>query len=385
MTLPKEPQDLIQTIKDFQPHLSAALKTMVVHESPSTDKASLDELANLLENRFRSAGARVEMLAERSHGNNVLAAFPSISHPDAPLGLVLCHYDTVWPLGTLAKQPFEIRDGRAYGPGVYDMKASIAMVETALQAIQSLGEDLPRPLLVLLTSDEEIGSPSSRPHIERLASKSAYVLVIEPPSFKGALKTSRKGVGRFIVEVNGRASHAGTQPEKGISATHELAHQILRLEKLNDPEKGTTVNVGIVHGGTRRNVVAARAVAEVDVRAWTQEEATRLTAAIQGLRPVHPGAVLKIRGGFGRPPMERSEATVNLFRKAQKIGRALGLELGESASGGGSDANFTAALGVPTLDGLGAIGDGAHADDEHILLEPLPMRTALLAELLLNF
>jgi glutamate carboxypeptidase len=298
---------------------------------------------------------------------------------------VLCHYDTVWPLGTLAKQPFEIRDGRAYGPGVYDMKASIAMVETALQAIQSLGEDLPRPLLVLLTSDEEIGSPSSRPHIEQLAQESAYVLVAEPPAIKGALKTSRKGVGRFIVEVNGRASHAGTQPEKGISATHELAHQILRLGELNDPTKGTTVNVGIMHGGTRRNVVAARAVAEVDVRAWTREETERLKSAIYGLKPVHDRAVIKVRGGFGRPPMERSEANVSLFHKAQEVGRALGLELSESASGGGSDANFTSALGVPTLDGLGAVGDGAHADDEHILLEPLPIRTALLAALILDF
>jgi glutamate carboxypeptidase len=263
------------------------------------------------------------------------------------------------------------------------MKASIVMVDFAMRVLIDLSLPLPRPLVVLITADEEIGSPSSRPLIEEEARRAEYVLVLEPPASDGALKTARKGVGRFTLEVHGKAAHAGTQPEKGISANHELAHQILNLHRLNDLDKGTTINVGVVRGGTRRNVIAARAEAELDVRAWTQEEAERIERALQGLVPVHPQAVLRMVGGFDRPPMQRNPAIAALFQRARPVGERLGLDLKESATGGGSDANITAALGVPTLDGLGAPGDGAHSDHEYITLRSWPMRTALLAELLL--
>jgi glutamate carboxypeptidase len=264
------------------------------------------------------------------------------------------------------------------------MKASIVMIEYALRALSSLGLTPLRPITVLITSDEEIGSPSSRILIEEHAREAAYVLVLEPPAGNGALKTARKGVGRFTLEITGKAAHAGTQPEKGASATDELAHQILRLQELNGSEKGTTINVGVVRGGTRRNVIAARAVAELDVRAWTQGAAERIEHAIKTIKPVDPRVKINVVGGFDRPPMPRSPAIVGLYQQAHRIGKQLGLDLKESATGGGSDANFTAALGVPTLDGLGAPGDGAHADKEHILLEPWPVRTALLAALLMQ-
>jgi glutamate carboxypeptidase len=235
-----------------------------------------------------------------------------------------------------------------------------------------------------MTSDEEIGSPTSRELIERQARQADYVLVLEPPTLEGSLKTARKGVGDFSLKVKGIASHAGSQPERGVSAINELAHQILSLQELADGEQGTTVNVGIVEGGSRSNVIAAQAAAKIDVRAWTPQEAERVDLAIKKLEPVNPGAELEIKGGFGRPPMTRTESVVNLFQKAQKIGKQLGMDLEEGSTGGGSDGNFTAALGVPTLDGLGAMGDGAHADDEHILISQLPIRTALLAALLLE-
>lgn len=360
-----------------------SLEWLVSQESPSTQKDLLDRLAEQLKARFQGSGADCILLESTGHGNHVQVSFPPLS--SRPIsGLVLCHYDTVWPPGSLSGHPFRIEGKRAWGPGIFDMKASIVMVEYALRAIQALELHLPRPVTILLTSDEEIGSPSSRALIEHMASEAEYVLVMEPPSKGGALKTARKGIGKFIVEINGRAAHAGTQPEQGVSATHELAYQILSLNKLNSPELGTTVNVGVVRGGTRRNVIAAQAVAEVDVRAWTPEEARRITHAVLNLKPHSSKAKLRIQGGFVRPPMERNRVNAELFQRARDIGKSLGLNLKESATGGGSDANFTAALGVPTLDGLGAIGNGAHADDEQIRVDLLPIRTALLAALLLE-
>jgi glutamate carboxypeptidase len=367
-----------------QSEMLDSLESLVNHESPSTEKDLLDLLAKQLKVRFQELGAECLLLENTTNGNHVQASFLPSTSSRSRSGLVLCHYDTVWPPGTLSSHPFRTEGKRAWGPGIFDMKASIVMVEFAMRAIQALDMRLPRPINVLLTSDEEIGSPSSRALIEHMASEAEYVLVMEPPSKDGALKTARKGIGKFIVEINGRAAHAGTQPEQGVSATHELAHQILNLHKLNDPKQGTTVNVGVVGGGTRRNVIAAKAFAEVDVRAWTPQEAQRITEAVLNLEPHSPEAELKIRGGFVRPPMERNHVNAELFQRARDIGKSLGLNLEESATGGGSDANFTAALGVPTLDGLGAIGNGAHADDEHVRVDLLPMRTALLAALLLK-
>lgn len=374
---------LLDHLRGQQDTMVAALQQLVEHESPSTDTTLLNALAQVLAERFTEAGATIERVTSASNGDHIKALFAAES--DARPALVLCHYDTVWSAGTLTHMPFRVEGERVAGPGAFDMKASIVLVEYALQAIKSLGLKLPRPVLALLTSDEEIGSPSSRTLIEQLARQSAYVLVMEPPLTSGALKTARKGIGRFTMNIEGRASHAGTEPEKGLSAIEELAHQVLALHGLRDKERGSTVNVGVARGGTRPNVVAAQAELEIDVRAWTEAEAERLTNAIMTAQPVTPGVKLHPGGKFNRPPMERSDAIVALFERAKAIAQSeLGLQLKEGQTGGGSDANFTAALGVPTLDGLGMPGAGAHADHEHILVEHFPQRAALLAHLLLG-
>ena len=264
------------------------------------------------------------------------------------------------------------------------MKASHVMVEYALRVIAELDLPLPRPIEILFTSDEEVGSLTSRELIEERALQAEYVLVLEPPTAEGALKTARKGVGGFRLQVKGRASHAGSQPELGISAINELAHQILAIQELADLEKGTTINAGVVKGGTRSNVIAAQAEAQIDVRAWTPQEAERIEEAMKKLQPITPGSELMVEGGFERPPLVRTEAVAGLFRRVRQVGEQLGLDLQEGSTGGGSDGNFTAALGVATLDGMGAMGDGAHADHEHILISHLSARTSLLAAVLLS-
>jgi len=356
---------------------------LVAHESPSGDKARCDALVTLLAERFAALGA-VERHANPAGGDHVLVRVAAPGTPaGAPPALVLCHYDTVWPAGTVATRPFHVEGDTAYGPGLYDMKASIAMAELALRAVAALGLSLARPVILLITSDEEIGSPSSRALIEATATGCAHTLVLEPPiEPAGALKTARKGIGMFTIAISGRAAHAGVEPEKGASAITELAHQILALNALADPAQGTTINVGLVRGGSGRNVVPAEALMEVDVRAWTSAEAARLEGAIRSLAPVTPGVSLAVAGGFNRPPLERTPAGAALFAQAQALGATLGLALHEGASGGGSDGNFTAALGVPTLDGLGAPGAGAHAAHEQISVSGALQRAALLALLL---
>ncbi len=267
---------------------------------------------------------------------------------------MLGHFDTVWPIGTLARMPVREEKGRLFGPGVFDMKASLVMMNQVLEAFQALGLKMPRPLIVLYTSDEEVGSPGSRPLIEALAGQCEYVLVLEPPLSDGSLKTARKGVGRFTIEIEGKAAHAGVAPESGASAIVELAHQILRIQSLNGVSVGTTVNVGVIQGGTTANVVPARAVAEVDVRVSTQADAATIERELRVVKPVTPGTRIKVEGHFNRPPMERTAAIASLFARAREIGLELGQDLTEGSTGGGSDGNFTAALGVPTLDGLGA-------------------------------
>jgi glutamate carboxypeptidase len=354
------------------------IRQLVTQETPSSDKARLDAFADFLAQRFTAGGAAVEILPS-TRGNHVRARFGPAT--DAKPALILCHYDTVWAVGSLATHPFRIEEGKAYGPGIFDMQSSLMLAEYALRAAQDLALPLPRPVTVLITSDEEVGSPTSRTLIEDEARRSAYALVMESPLPGGVLKTSRKGIGGFRVEITGRAAHAGVEPERGISAIQELAHQILKLHSLTDMAAGTTVNVGVVQGGTVSNVVAPHAVAEIDARAWTQAEADRLSTAILGLTPVTPGATLTISGGWNRPPLER-RMTADLFARAQVIGRALGLELGEGGTGGGSDGNLTGALGIPTLDGLGVPGHGAHADHEHIEVDQISGRAALLTALL---
>ena len=371
-------------IESLQQDMLATLETLVRAESPSTDKAAADAYAEMLAARFEDLGGRISLEYDVTSGAQVKVNFSSSQGRAKKPVLLLCHYDTVWPLGTIDRMPFRIEGDKAFGPGVYDMKASHAMVEYALRAIAELGMPLPRPVEVLFTSDEEIGSLASRELIESRAQQAEYVLVLEPPTAGGALKTARKGVGDFDLQVNGRASHAGSQPELGISAINELAHQILMIQELEDLDKGTTINTGVIQGGTRSNVIAARAEAQIDVRAWTPEEAQRIEQEMRALQPKSPGIVLTVEGGFERPPLVRSEAIVHLFQRVKKIGDQLELDLEEGSTGGGSDGNFTAALGVPTLDGMGAMGDGAHADHEHILVSHLVPRTSLLAAALLS-
>ena len=374
-------QALLDYFSARQTEMLSVIEQLVTQETPSSDKARLDAFAEFLAQRLRSAGATVEILPNAERGNHVRARFGPSSDDGVKPALILCHYDTVWAVGSLATHPFRIEEGKAYGPGIFDMQSSLMLAEYAARAVRDLGINLPRPVTILITSDEEVGSPTSRTLIEEEALRSAYVLVMESPLPGGVLKTSRKGAGTFVLEITGRAAHAGVEPERGISAIQELAHQILKVHELTDMEQGTTVNVGVVQGGTVSNVVAAHAMAKIDVRSWTQPEAARLSQAILGLTPVTPGAMLEVKGGWNRPPLERT-ATAELFAKAQAIGRTLGLELDEGGTGGGSDGNFTGALGIPTLDGLGVPGHGAHADHEHIEVDQIAGRAALLVALL---
>lgn len=367
---------LIDYFRQCHSEILDTIGQLVTHETPSHDKPRLDAFAALLAERLTAAGATVEIIGQPERGNHVRSRFVRGNATEKP-ALVLCHYDTVWPVGALATHPFRVEEGRAYGPGIFDMQSSLALVEYGLRGVRDLDITLPRPITVLMTSDEEIGSGSSRALIEAEARKAAYVLVMESPLPGGVLKTARKGTGTFTVETLGRAAHAGVDPYKGINAIEEMAHQVLAIHALADREAGATLSVGRIEGGGATNVVPARATAQVDVRSWTLAEADRIAQAMAALPPVLPGAQIVVSGGWNRPPLERS-ATAALFEHVQQIGRTLGMELAEGGTGGGSDGNFTGALGVPTLDGLGVPGDGAHADHEHILVDEIPGRAALL-------
>ena len=352
----------------------AALERLVVAESPSLDKTRCDACADQVATLFAQRTGVTAVRHRRPDRGDHLEI--RVGKGVEPI-VLLCHHDTVWPEGTLARLPFRIDGDRVTGPGSYDMKAGIVQAAFALERARPR-----RPVVVLSTSDEEIGSGSSRSLIENAARGAIAVLVLEPAASGGAIKTARKGIADFVLDVEGRAAHAGVEPEKGISAIEELAHQILTLKGLADPRSGTTINVGVVRGGTRPNVVAAHAEAEIDVRFARASEATRIVAAIEGLQPRLEGARLRIRGGVDRPPMERSPGVVRLAQLAQRLAAEAGFSLTEASTGGGSDGNFTAALGVPTLDGLGPDGGGAHADSEHLLVESWLRRTELLSLLI---
>ncbi|HET7101530.1 MAG TPA: M20 family metallopeptidase, partial [Terriglobia bacterium] len=294
--------------------------------------------------------------------------------------LLIGHHDTVWPKGTLARMPFRVQGGRAYGPGVLDMKSGIVLMIAAVRALQSLGVEPASPVQLFLNPEEEAGSEAFRREIERQAKGSRAVLVLEPAA-NGALKTARKGVGEFRLTVEGRSAHAGINPGAGINAISEMARQVLRIEKLAEPRRGLTLNVGVIEGGTRPNVVPELARARVDVRIPRIADQARIEEKVFALKAVHPEARLKIEGGINRPPMERAMAA-DLFAKAKDLAGQLGFEVTDAATGGGSDGNFSAALGIPTLDGLGGVGDGAHALHEHVIIRELPRRAALLAALL---
>jgi glutamate carboxypeptidase len=349
------------------------LETMVSMESPSFDKQLVDKLVRFVGSRFSEIGGAVEYIPAARFGDHLVARFGGGS---ADRILLLGHTDTVWPAGEAAKRPFKIENGRATGPGVFDMKAGILLMWMALQAAKT------KPVTVLLTSDEEVGSNSSRNLIESEASQCRAVLVLEPSLPGGTLKTARKGVGLFTIKAIGRAAHTGIDPEKGINAIEELARQIVKLQAMTDAKRGTSVIVSVVQGGTRSNVVPAEAAAEIDVRVVSVQEAERIATTIKALSPELPGARLEIRGAMNRPPMERSAETARLFETARNIAAQLGMDLKEGSTGGGSDGNFTSALGIPTLDGLGPIGGAAHAIDEWVDIASLPQRAALIAGLI---
>lgn len=370
-------KDLLAYCEQHVSDTIAAIEALVRHESPSTDKAAVDRCGAVLADMLRSAGGDVEVLWQPQRGNHLRARLSGEGRPVLLLG----HFDTVWPLGTLERMPLRREGARLHGPGVFDMKAGIAMALTAVDALGATGTPH-APVTMLWTTDEEIGSGTSRETIEAAARESAAVLVLEPALPGGGLKTARKGCGEFELTVHGVAAHAGLDPGKGASAIHELAAQIAVMERLQDLPRGISVNVGIVSGGSRPNVVAEEARATIDVRAPSREAAAALEAAFRGLHPSRPGTRLTIRGGFERPPMERTALVAGLFARALQVASSLGRDLGEGAAGGGSDGNFTAAAGVPTLDGLGAIGDGAHAAHEHVEVTALPWRAALIAGLL---
>jgi glutamate carboxypeptidase len=357
------------------------VEALVKLESPSDDKAAVDRCGAELTRRLTAIGARVTRSAQTTCGDHVRAEWqPTISGDTAPI-LLLGHFDTVWPIGTLERMPLHERDGRLHGPGIFDMKAGVAVAMLAMRALREGRGAIPH-VAMLWTTDEEIGSATSRALIEETARASSAVLVLEPSLPGGAAKTSRKGVGEFELTVHGVSAHAGLDPGKGASAVHELAKQVLALEALQDPDRGITINVGVISGGSRTNVIADRASAMIDVRVPTMEDAARLEGAIRSLGATRSSIRLEVTGGIGRPPFERSAAVIRLYEQARQVAAALGGVLREGAAGGGSDGNFTGALGVPTLDGLGPEGDGAHAVHEHVLLDNLSWRGAFLAGLI---
>ena len=358
------------------------LRELVLLESPSLEKAAADHCCGFLADQWLLRGGIVHILKQNPRGNHLRVIWPPIAARPHRQLLVLGHYDTVYPVGTLSEVPFRISAGKAYGPGTFDTKAAIVQALFAFEALLELKLPALKNLVFLWTSDEEIGSESSREIIEAEAQRSDAVFVMEPSlGPRGLLKTSRKGVGEAQLIVHGRASHAGLEPEKGINAIHELSAQIARIEKWNNLRRGVTINADVIEGGSRTNVIAEYAKATLDLRAWHASDMHALEKRLHSLKPIHEGAKLDITGGFDRPPMERKHSAA-LFTRAKSLAKQMGLSLGEAAAGGGSDGNFTAALGIPTLDGLGAVGDGAHSPNEHILIKTLPHRAALLAALL---
>ncbi len=373
-------------LRYFVEHESAMVETvreLVEIESPSDNKAAVDRISALVARKFEALGGRTHLHRSEEFGDSLQIEFDSPLATKRKPVLLLGHYDTVYPLGTLAKMPCRIEKGRMRGPGVLDMKSGIALMLYAIEALQEWHGALPRPVRVFLVSDEEVGSRSSRKITEALAKKSAGVLVLEPAAGpRGAVKTARKGVGEYRLRVKGVAAHAGLDPAKGHSAIVELARQIEVMAKLNDLRAGVTVNPGVIEGGTRTNVIAAEASVAIDVRIKRAKQADGLDRKLRSMKPFDKYCMLEMTGGINRLPMERTAGVAALYGKAQAIARGVGWKLEEAAVGGGSDGNFTAGMGIPTLDGMGGVGDGAHAVHEYILISELPRRAQLLAEMI---
>ena len=370
-----------------QASLIAFTRQLVLVESPSDNKAAVDACLALAAARGKELGARVKIHRQTGFANVLELRFgPRAKNKDTARPIVLLgHLDTVWPLGTLQTMPCRLRAGRLWGPGTLDMKAGVAMAFTAIEMLAE-ADLLRREIVLLLNGDEEIGSTVSRPITEKLAKTCSSVYVLEPAQGL-AYKTARKGIGNWRVDVKGIAAHAGVDFEKGANAIRELARVIEKVSGWTELNRGLTVSVGVAGGGTRTNVIPAHAWAEVEARIARRADGPRIErkfAALKSLKLTNPRCTLTVTGGINRPPMERSRGTVQLFRKAQSLAHELGFTLNEASTGGGSDGNFTAALGIPTLDGMGAVGEGAHARHESVLVDHLAPRTALLAAMLIS-
>jgi glutamate carboxypeptidase len=367
---------VLHAAEQARPELVQQLLRLTAVDAPSGDSAALEAAADVFQDELAPLGGELERLNR--------CGVPHLSLRLGPEGdkhvLVLCHYDTVWPAGTAAERPARLVEDVLSGPGVFDMRGGIV---AALGALRLLGPDaLPGPVQILLTGDEETGSASSRELILELAADASLVLVTEPPLPGGHLKTARRGRSAYILQVDGRAAHAGLDPERGVSAIDELLDALREVSALHDPERGTTVNIGTLLGGTRANVVAAEASAQFEIRATSEAEQRRTEEVLRALRARRDGATLKLVQRHSRPPMERTAAVAAAAERARELGRLLGGELSEGPAGGTSDANLIAPLGTPVLDGLGPDGDGAHALHEHVLVSSLVERTALIALLL---
>jgi glutamate carboxypeptidase len=368
----------LQYFEDRQQSLVEAIREFVEIESPSDNKLAGDRMGALLAGRFEALGGRARVHRAEEFADNLQINFPG-REKIKPV-LLLGHFDTVYPMGTLATMPCRVADGRLHGPGVLDMKSGIALMLSAIEALKTWHSGLPRPVTVLLVSDEEVGSGSSRKITEALARESAAVFVLEPAAgTNGAVKTARKGVGDYTLTVKGIAAHAGLDPGKGHSAILELARQITAVAKLNDLKRGISINPGVIRGGTRTNVIAAEATVEIDVRIKLAKQAATLDRKFRSLKPFDKHCSLSVDGGVNRLPMERNAGVAALYKKAQAVAKQIKWKLEEAAVGGGSDGNFTAGIGIPTLDGMGGVGQGAHAVHEHIVISELPRRALLLA------
>jgi glutamate carboxypeptidase len=381
--------DLERVVSAREGRLRERLRELVEVESPSEDKAAVDRAGELVVEWAEAMGGRVKRHRQRVFGDVLEIKFGAL-RPKRGRLLLLGHLDTVWPMGTLAKMPWREAEGKFWGPGVVDMKAGVVMALEAIAAVKELGEG--GPVSLLLVSEEEVGSPVSRAITEKVARECEAVFVLEPAQglhpngqrppagdLVFAYKTARKGVGHFELRVTGVGAHAGVDFAQGHSAVREMARLVERVSGFTDLSKGLTVNVGVIAGGTRSNVIAAECVAEVDVRIARATDAAKVERMFRGLKVSDKGCALTVSGGINRPPMERKAGTVRLFREAKRLAAEMGLELEEASTGGGSDGNFTAALGVATLDGMGAVGAGAHAAHEHVVIDRLVERTVLLA------
>jgi len=373
-----DPKAILKTVEAERTWMRNHLRELVEQESPSEDRQSVNAAVAFVENLAVGLGFRAKRHPGKAFGDILELSLTPSPSKQKPV-LLLGHLDTVWSLGTLKTMPWREEKGRYWGPGVLDMKAGVIMALAAVRALQTL--KLERNVTLLLNSEEEVGSPVSRPITERLAKKSSAVFVLEPAQGL-AYKTARKGVGYYEVQVKGVAAHSGVDFERGHSAILELARQIQTISGFTDLKRKLTVNCGVCSGGTRSNVIAESALAEVDVRIAKAADAAHVEKLFRKLKVSDPHCKLTITGGINRPPMERKPGTVALFRQASRLARELGFQLDEAATGGGSDGNFTAALGVPTLDGMGAVGEGAHAAHESVLIEHLVPRTALLAAMI---